>query len=707
MASLRKNILSVFIAALTIVCVFIFIDCNKKAPDKNNESVNTQYSKHYDYLNISKDVKYVGDTECADCHRSIYDSYKKTEMGRSYYKPSKDNMIEDFSKNNIVYDSTSRLYYKMTYEDGNFYQTEYMLDGDKQKVNELRIKVDYIIGSGMHTRSYITSTNGYLSEMPVTWYILMKKWDMSPGYKEFKLRFTRPIVKECMDCHNSHGSLVKNSDNRYHEPLPSGIGCERCHGPGELHVKHHNEVFKDSGYISDAKNFIDRTIVNPSHLPNDLKMDVCSQCHLQGEQTIFKPGKTTDDFYPGMNLNEVKSVFLKDSVNEGDFTIASHTARLVNSKCFKNSGGKLVCTYCHNPHVSAGSVPKQDFNGKCLTCHETAKLPNVKSADHTMSGNCVKCHMLQGGVADIPHVNFTDHWIRKNPSPVTAAEISMTKRTDETIKLKDFFNYRENDVSNLGIAYVLFYEAIKKKPEYVYRAIDILKEALQNPNHNAETEYYLGTAFLDINKPFDSEEYLKNYTARFPDDMKGHLSLALVYEQENKLQNAINEYNLINNKSAENPFVFSNLGNAYAKSNKYNEAISAFRTAISLQPIQAPFYNNLGNFYFNMKNVDSSIVYFREALHYNPILALGAFNLGNAYMTINQLDEAENWFNRVIEIEPSNAASYGNLSIIYQKKNDIPKAVYFVKKSLEINANNPTAQKMLKSLEQQQKLHQP
>ena len=311
--------------------------------------------------------------------------------------------------------------------------------------------------------------------------------------------------------------------------------------------------------------------------------------------------------------------------------------------------------------------------------------------------------MLQGGVADIPHVNFTDHWIRKNPAPVSSAEISMIKRTDETIKLKDFFSYRDSDASNLGIAYVLFNDAIKKKPEYVYRAIDILKESMQNPKHNAEANYYLGLAFLNINKPYDAEEYLKNYVSRYPDDLKGHLTLALVYEKEKKLQNAIDEYNIINTKSPENPLAFNNLGNAYALTNKYNEAISAFRTAISLFPIESSFYNNIGNLYFNIKNMDSSIVYFQEALHYNPLQVLAAFNLGNVYMAQNQNDNAEKWFNRVIEIEPANAGAYGNLAIIYEKKKDIPKAIYYAKKSLEINPNNLNAQKLLKSLEKEQK----
>ena len=699
-----KNILITITGVISTLLLTIVIGCNKDSPQKEIEKKTlTEKKVHYDYQNISKDVKYVGDEQCYDCHSSIYDSYKKTEMGRSYYRPNKNNIIEDYSKNNVVYDTATRLYYKMTNEDSNFYQTEYLLDSEGKKINELKLKVEYIVGSGMHTRSYISNVNGFLSEMPATWYILKKKWDLSPGFNEFKLRFTRPITKECMECHNSHSGLVNNTLNQYKLPVPEGIGCESCHGPGELHVKHHNEVMKDSGYIADKNNFIDRTIVNPSHLPDDLKMDVCSRCHLQGEQSMFKPGKSPDDFYPGMYLSDVKTVYLKDSSNGGDFTIASHTARLVKSECFKKGGGKIVCMYCHDPHVSVKDVPKQSFNDKCISCHDVQKLSQTnKSADHLQKSNCVKCHMLQGGVTDIPHVNFTDHWIRKTPEPLTANELAMKKPADETFQLRDFYSSREqNERENSGIAYVLFYEAGNNRPEYLYKAVEILKEAKKDPAHNIEADYYLGLAYFRMNKFYEAEEALKEYIAAYPQDSKGHMTLAQAYEKDGKFQNAINEYIAVNSVFPNNPAAFNYLGNAYAQFNKTNEAISAYLSSINLYPIEPTVYNNMANLYSKIKNMDSSIVYYQMALHYNPLLTLACFNLGNAYLAIGKDDEAEKCFNRVLELEPSNSSSYGNLSIIYQKKKDFNKAIFYAKKMLEINPNDPNGQKLLKSLEKQ------
>ncbi len=68
--------------------------------------------------------------------------------------------------------------------------------------------------------------------------------------------------------------MVLGSENKYTH-IPNGIDCERCHGPGELHIKE-----KFEGKIIDIANEIDFSIVNPAKLPIDLQFDVCQRCHI-------------------------------------------------------------------------------------------------------------------------------------------------------------------------------------------------------------------------------------------------------------------------------------------------------------------------------------------------------------------------------------------------------------------------------------------
>ena len=97
--------------------------------------------------------------------------------------------------------------------------------------------------------------------------------------------------------------------NRYEPPIFQGhaIGCERCHGPGELHV--------ERGGVSAGP---DLTIVNPGRLAPALRESVCQQCHLQGWFRFPRAGRDSFDFRPGLPLHRFLAVFVrKEAIRTG------------------------------------------------------------------------------------------------------------------------------------------------------------------------------------------------------------------------------------------------------------------------------------------------------------------------------------------------------------------------------------------------------
>ena len=74
--------------------------------------------------------------------------------------------------------------------------------------------------------------------------------------------------------------------------MPLGIGCERCHGPGALHV--------EARLANPEAEGPDYTIVNPKHLSLDRRLDVCQQCHLEGTIMLLRDGQTAYSYRPGM-----------------------------------------------------------------------------------------------------------------------------------------------------------------------------------------------------------------------------------------------------------------------------------------------------------------------------------------------------------------------------------------------------------------------
>jgi hypothetical protein len=248
---MRIKQISVIGFCLLSVALFVNLFCSE-SPSVNKTSET--------YLNHNDTVKYVGIETCRSCHNDIYKTFIQTGMGQSFDKASGEKSAADFSKKHLVYDKYKDLYYMPSKQGDEIFITEFRLSG-KDTLYKRVEKVDYIVGSGQHTNSHLMDINGYVYQMPLTWYAQKGKWDLPPGFENgHNVRFNRAIGVECMSCHNALPQFEKNSTNKF-VTIPQGIDCERCHGPGELHVKE-----KLAGKRVDTAIQIDYTIVNPKKL---------------------------------------------------------------------------------------------------------------------------------------------------------------------------------------------------------------------------------------------------------------------------------------------------------------------------------------------------------------------------------------------------------------------------------------------------------
>ena len=440
------------------------------------------------YLNHSDTAKYVGINTCKLCHQDIYNTFIKTGMGKSFDVASTTKSSGDYH-NSVIHDKIGDFYYKAFWKNDSLRFLEYRLQG-KDTIYKRLETVNYIVGSGQHTNSHIQSVNGYLNQMPMTFYTQKKKWDLPPGFEDgHNSRFMRKIGLECMSCHNNYPEFVLGSENKF-TAVPEGINCERCHGPGSIHVAE-----RQTGNRVDTAKYIDYSIVNPAKLSIDAQFDICQRCHLQGN-TILKEGKSFYDFKPGMKLSDYMTVFLPKYKNADDeFIMASHADRLKQSACFiksmevasTTSAGSvtaatgsnklkpykdaMTCITCHNPHVSVRETNPNVFNDACNSCHNQngkSKL-NCSKKGITITSNCVSCHMPKSGSIDIPHVTVHDHYIRK----------PITKKDKEGIKtFIGLYAINENNPSYItkARAYLNQYEKFDNQSYYLDSASTYLRD---------------------------------------------------------------------------------------------------------------------------------------------------------------------------------------------------------------------------------------
>jgi hypothetical protein len=225
------------------------------------------------FLNQAKGVTYVGRGSCRPCHTETWSTFAHTGMGLSWYPLTPDRSIEDWTHRNTFDVKATGLHYRMYRRDGKFLMRQSLLDarGSESAVDERELTL--VVGSAHHSRAYLVSFGGKLFQAPVCWYTKDALWDLCPGYEQKNDYFSREIDRTCVFCHNARMERIPEARNAYVEPIPDGIDCERCHGPGRLHVDKWSRGETPTGNGDPA-------IVNPKRLTAELRMQICFQCHL-------------------------------------------------------------------------------------------------------------------------------------------------------------------------------------------------------------------------------------------------------------------------------------------------------------------------------------------------------------------------------------------------------------------------------------------
>lgn len=595
------------------------------------------------------DSGYVDSRVCAECHAKIAQTYARTAMARAFSRAGVTGEVEDF------FHAASDTHFAMISRGGRSFQKRWQVDANGHAINVDEKSIDFVIGSGNHVRTFLHRTpSGLLQQLPLAWYSERGgTWAMNPGYDTpDQPNSRRTISYECMSCHNSYPEIPAGQDQMRAEPvfkgeLPEGIDCQRCHGPGEQHVK-----------LARAGKAVSGTIVNPARLAPERQMDVCAQCHFETSSfplphAIFKYDRGAFSFRPGERLSDSVLFFDTGNTNFDRFQIVSSVYRLKLSPCFSKSAGKLQCITCHDPHGE-----KRDANAACLRCHEKT-LP--RAANHPDERDCASCHMPKRRTDDVVHAVMTDHYIqRRKPDRDLLADIAEPHGPaiiyHGSVTPYDPEKFEKTPENELYLALAQVREGNNLKS-----GIEQFKTALRKyPQAKAEFFVELGDALMKDGRAAEALPFYRKAAGKKTESLAAMLGLGAALEQTGDLTGAAGAFGKAKGAEARR-----RLGEVRIKQHRAVEAVKNLEESLELDPEAAETHYALATVLVQqLGDFQRGEGAYREAIRLQPDYSAAHMNLAILLYRGNKAEEAREHFERAIRAHPEYALGHYNYGLM-------------------------------------------
>lgn len=651
-----------------------------------------------------RDDGFVDANACAGCHQQIHETYQHTGMGRSFYRPLPEKMVEDFSRNNTYQHEASGGHYTMLVRDGVYYQRRHQLDPRGNPTNIFEQRIDFVIGSGNHARSYLhLDSQGKLTQMPLGWYSENGGyWAMSPGYDQPRHKgFGRELSFDCMFCHNGYpemapGEDAAGKDPRYRGRLAEGIDCQRCHGPGRAHI-----AALGRGAAAEE---IRGAIVNPAKLSVERQIELCMQCHLETTSrrlpyAVGRFDRGAFSYRPGEPLAEYTLHFDR-AVGRGPddhFEIAHAAYRLRKSACFQKTqdlpaGQALTCTSCHNPHdIPRGEEAVRHYVSVCASCHKSSLARLIEARSHPDSSDCLDCHMPKRRTDDVVHVVMTDHYIQRHkpkPKRDLFAPIRETADTAESAYRGEVEPYYPPRLDKTPQAELYLAVAQVMEESNLREGIPRLERTIAK-HHPESADFYfqLAEAYW---KSGETEKSLPMYAAAIARNSNHQAALrnfGVALSRSGRAARAIEVLEQALRAEPRDAKALSNLGEVYLQQGAPERALQVLKEAVRIDPNLPEAHSNLASALSQADDRAGALAAAHEAIRVQPDYQAAHNNLANLLTAAGQFDEAEQHYKQALELDPSHAEAHYNYAGLLAQQKKFPEAERQLREALRLSPN--------------------
>lgn len=324
-------------------------------------------------------LTYVGKQVCKECHAENFELHAAHGHAHTFHMASEPHVVEKFAGRSYETPEGYGTYSYHGNDDGLFAKIP-------ERFGEQSFPLQYALGSGHHGMTLLSlmpdpKAETVAIEHRASWF---RKGDLlgaTPGQlhtqpetvsEMFGQKHTGQVMEKCIYCHVTTGTI----QNQQIVGLTPNVNCEKCHGPGSLHVQQARTMETPPPFS-----------VGKVEWDAEAEIQLCGDCH------------------------RLPAAISRRQLREYPNPLARfQPIGMLRSECYLESKREMKCTTCHNPHTSVTAVEPSFYVEKCKECHQ----PEVES--HTtcpvsVTDGCIDCHMPSTPI-DKYGTEFHDHWIR-------------------------------------------------------------------------------------------------------------------------------------------------------------------------------------------------------------------------------------------------------------------------------------------------------
>ena len=230
--------------------------------------------------------------------------------------------------------------------------------------------------------------------------------------------------------------------------------------------------------------------------------------------------------------------------------------------------------------------------------------------------------------------------------------------------LFSFWTYQRNSVWQDPVA--LWRDCVEKSPQK------------SRPHNN------LGTALDDQNRTQEAiDQYLQSLRIK-PDNEKAHNNLGNALDKQGHAEEAVEHYLQALRIKPDFEKALNNLGTALEKQGRTEEAVEHYLQALRIKPDYEKAHYNLGNTLDKQGRTEEAIDHYLQALRIKPDFEKALNNLGTALEKQGRTEEAIDHYLQALRIKPDYVDAHYNLGLALYKQGRTEEAIEHYLQALSI-----------------------